>query len=49
MDVLTMRLQAVAMLILCAGIAVAVVCCGLSLVGVTLETITVAMKEVGLE
>ena len=46
MDVFTMRLQAVSILILCTGIAVAVVCGGLSLVGVTLETITVAMKEV---
>ena len=47
MDVVTLRLQAVAMLILCTGIAVAVVCGGLSLVGVTLETITAALKEVG--
>jgi len=49
MDVLTLRLQAVAMLILCTGIAVALVCGGLSVVGVTLETITVAVKEVGRE
>lgn len=47
MDVVTMRLQAFAMLVLCAGIAFAVSCGGLSLVGVTLETITAAVKEVG--
>jgi len=46
MDVFTQRLQAVAMLILCAGISVAVVCCGLSVLGVNLESVTVAVKEV---
>jgi hypothetical protein len=46
MDVVTQRLQAVAMLILCAGIAVAVVCCGLSVLGVDLESVTVPVKEV---
>ena len=47
MDVFTMRLQAVAVLVLSAGISVAVVCCGLSVIGVTLENVTVAVKEVG--
>ena len=47
MDVVTQRLRAVAMLILCTGIAVAVVCCGLSVIGVNLESVTVAVKEVG--
>jgi hypothetical protein len=47
MDVLTTRLQAVAILILCTGIAVAVVCCGLSVIGVTLNSVTVPVKEVG--
>jgi len=49
MDVVTARLQALAVLILCAGIAVAVVCCGLSVVGVNIESVTVAVKEVGRE
>ena len=49
MDVFTMRTQAVAVLVLCAGISVAVVCCGLSVLGVTIETITVKVKEVGRE
>jgi len=49
MDVVTQRLQAVAMLILCTGIAVSVVCCGLSVLGVNLESVTVAVKEVGRE
>ena len=47
MDVFTMRLQAVAVLVLCTGISVAVVCCGLSVLGVTLEKVTVTVKEVG--
>ncbi len=45
-DIVTQRLQAVAMLILCTGIAVAVVCCGFSVLGVNLESVTVAVKEV---
>jgi hypothetical protein len=49
MDVVTSRLQAVAVLVLCTGISVAVVCCGLSVLGVTIEKITVAVKEVGRE
>ena len=49
MDVFTMRVQAVAVLVLCAGISVAVVCCGLSILGVTLEKVTVPVKEVGRE
>ena len=49
MDVFTTRTQAVAVLVLCAGISVAVVCCGLSVIGVTLENVTVAAKEVGRE
>ena len=47
MDAFTMRTQAVAVLLVCAGISVALVCCGLSVLGVTLETITVTVKEVG--
>ena len=49
MDVFTMRTQAVAVLVVCAGISVAVVCCGLSVIGVTIEKVTVTVKEVGLE
>ena len=49
MDVFTMRTQAVAVLVLCTGISVAVVCCGLSVLGVTLENVTVTVKEVGRE
>ena len=49
MDISTMRLQAVAVLLVGAGISVALVCCGLSVLGVTIENVTVAVKEVGLE